>query len=287
MFERSYCRMSKSRFDIIERYGLPDRETLEGVLAACVPKGFGREPQIRAILECCLREPALFPNIRGKIGTSKEYAQRWVLSFVNGFQNRRSQSSARSLGTVADPIVDVIVSKGLELAKAPESLVGPIREGHRISMVVENIVGELLEEYIESNTIVDGWAMAWGQTMKSIDFFHSEFGLLQVKNRSNSENSSSSAVRVGTKILKWHRIDASNGHTNWEELNQLMAKPHKMSEQGFKDFVTNIIHQNPSLAPPLVPLIKELFDNKFIKKIDEAKETEQLGFFSPSQVSPS
>jgi len=58
--------------------------------------------------------------------------------------------------------------------------------------------------------------------MRSVDFIHfdadkNKTQLLQVKNRSNSgEQFSSSKVRSGTAIKKWHRSDAISGATEWD-----------------------------------------------------------------------
>jgi transcriptional regulator with XRE-family HTH domain len=67
------------------------------------------------------------------------------------------------------------------------------------------------EEYLAEKLLPYGWYCCWGETMKSVDFCTQNGDLLQVKNRSNSENSSSNKIRQGTAIIKWHRINASNG----------------------------------------------------------------------------
>lgn len=67
--------------------------------------------------------------------------------------------------------------------------------------------------------------------------------LLQVKNRSNSENSSSKRIRelvemlgCPVKITEWHRCRASDGSTCWEALvdNQDLSLA---NEEGFHKFV--------------------------------------------------
>ena len=57
-----------------------------------------------------------------------------------------------------------------------------------------------------------------------IDFFvpeNTKTPFFQFKNRSNTENSSSSTVRQGTTIQEWHRIHAQTGATHWNDLNQI------------------------------------------------------------------
>ena len=77
---------------------------------------------------------------------------------------------------------------------------------------------------------------------KAVDFIKppisptADWQLLQVKNRDNSENSSSSAIRIGTKIEKWHRTFSKKAGSNWsafpdEQLRSLL------NEKGFKRFI--------------------------------------------------
>jgi hypothetical protein len=90
-----------------------------------------------------------------------------------------------------------------------------------------------------------GWYCCWGDTIKSVDFCTPNGELLQVKNRSNSENSSSSKVRKGTQIRKWHRIDAKTGTYYWKTLNELVGCT-DLSEQDFSSFVRKTLTDNPT-----------------------------------------
>ena len=69
--------------------------------------------------------------------------------------------------------------------------------------------------------------------------------LLQIKNRSNSENSSSAAIRIGTDIQKWYRIKAESGHTNWDKLQKDTGVV--LSEDDFYAFIRRIARAQ---APP-------------------------------------
>lgn len=111
-------------------------------------------------------------------------------------------------------------------------------------MSAENILGLILEEYLYVNLRQFGWHCAWGETVKSVDFIHESGRLLQIKNRSNSENSSSSAVRNGTEIEKWFRIRADTGQYMWAGLNNICGTTH-LSEQEFSNFVRATISSNP------------------------------------------
>ena len=76
-----------------------------------------------------------------------------------------------------------------------------------------------------------------------MDFIFAEnnsWKLLQIKNRSNSENSSSKAIRDGTKIEKWCRINANNGRTYWDKVPKPMRNL-GLSEDNFRRFVVDYI----------------------------------------------
>ena len=87
--------------------------------------------------------------------------------------------------------------------------------------------------------------------MKSVDFIKvaskEEARLLQIKNRSNSENSSSSAIRRGTIIEKWYRTNSTNGKTRWDLLpeNSEPDKNEHCTEEGFYEFVRAEAQRKP------------------------------------------
>jgi len=64
--------------------------------------------------------------------------------------------------------------------------------------------------------------------------------LLQVKNRDNSENSSSSAIRLGTDIEKWHRTFSKRVGSNWAEFPDSALRTH-LSETAFKAYVRDYL----------------------------------------------
>lgn len=125
-----------------------------------------------------------------------------------------------------------------------------IQIDHQRSMCAENCVGNLLERYIHSILRDYGWYWCCGDFVKAIDFLskdnNEEWIVLQIKNRDNSENSSSSAIRNNTIIQKWFRSFSKNtrrgrqSFTNWENLPSLM-QGYNLSEQGFREFVIKYI----------------------------------------------
>jgi len=116
-----------------------------------------------------------------------------------------------------------------------------IKLEHLHSMIAEKCVGELLERYIESKLRTEGWHWCCGNFVRAVDFVRSLpdglWQVLQIKNRDNSENSSSSAIRHGTEIEKWFRFFSRTGETNWEALPEFM-RGYGLTEEGFVKFAT-------------------------------------------------
>ena len=113
-------------------------------------------------------------------------------------------------------------------------------------MCAENCVGSLLERYLDSVLRQQGWYWCCGNFIKAIDFINKdERGMwlaLQIKNRDNTENSSSSAIRNGTQIQKWFRSFSKKGETNWDNLPELM-QGYNLSESGFIAFAKKYLKQ--------------------------------------------
>ena len=125
--------------------------------------------------------------------------------------------------------------------KQPSEKLNDIKIVHQYSMAAENMVGELLERYIDSILSNHGWVWCCGALVKHVDFIKLEknnYRLLQIKNRDNSENSSSKAIRDGTTIQHWFRTFSRTGKTNWDAFPDTQLKS-KLSEEGFVNFVEN------------------------------------------------
>lgn len=170
----------------------------------------------------------------------------WCKKLIGGYQHRPSRRLCRSSDTVQDPIVKDIITIGLGNVNTID--VEMVVCSHRIAMASENILGDILEEYISTKIENTPWHIAWGATLKSVDCYNQkERKLLQLKNRSNSENSSSKKVRDGRNIQRWYRIDAKSGNCMWDSLEEIMgAKKNTFSEKDFKLFVKRLISSNTS-----------------------------------------
>ncbi len=115
-----------------------------------------------------------------------------------------------------------------------------IKREHQLSMSAENFVGEMLERYVSDVLEPHGWAWCSGNFVRAVDLLkpRGDGGWieLQVKNRDNTENSSSSAIRKNTEIEKWFRTFAKTGLTNWAAFPDEELRG-KLTEEGFKQFV--------------------------------------------------
>lgn len=166
---------------------------------------------------------------------------------VKYFQSFYSVTIPHLPQTVPDEMVSLIMQKVFNYS---ESEIQKIKITHLKSMACENAVGTLLERYLDSVLRPKGWAWCCGDFVKAIDFIKFEDGKwyeLQIKNRDNSENSSSSKIRENTQIHKWHRTVSKTGKTRWDEL-PLPMQNLNLSEEGFKNFVEKYLDENKNLG---------------------------------------
>lgn len=175
-----------------------------------------------------------------------EFGTKEHLRFLaNKYANGREPKPLPMPKTVPDPALTTVMLVGYGMA---ENDLKTLIEGHRIAMVAENVVGELLERYIDSKLSDDDWIWCAGEVVKSVDFIRPSkkagvhWESLQIKNRDNSENSSSAAVRHGTDIKKWHRTVSRTGQTRWESF-PIGRDSEKLDEKDFRNFVKEYIEK--------------------------------------------
>ncbi|MGP8217705.1 MAG: SinI family restriction endonuclease [Bacteroidia bacterium] len=174
----------------------------------------------------------------------KDYVETWVRKYLTAYNNRPSIRKKKPSGTFPDPIMKAILQ--VRLPKADGTFINQLEAGHQAMMNIENLVGELLEEYLSDKLSKDGWCCCWGSTIDAVDFCKVDGTLLQVKNSSNSENSSSVKVRLGTSILKWYRRMATKRESfMWEKLHELVGRK-DLTEQDFRKYVAGIVKNNPA-----------------------------------------
>ena len=204
------------------------------------------EANFKAFLLFAYDNPTII-NKMAKVSLANASSAREVKSFLQDyvlkyFNKRDERIALKLVSTKPDMAVDFVLEV---FGKHPVHLLDIAMEYHRLSMAAENKVGDLLEHYLTKQLEPHGWFWCSCNIIKGVDFFKpgKPVTLLQIKNRSNSENSSSSAIRkhleengCPVKIDKWYRINASTGKTYWETLpgnSQLQMA----SEKGFHEYI--------------------------------------------------
>ena len=205
------------------------------------------ELHIDYVCRVCCNVPEIAPDMNNR---KKEFLsiekcmEAWVKKFFRGYNERISQHKSKIPGTVPDKAINAIIEA--RLPELPSSKVDEIVYAHRLGMSAENILGLLLEEFLFEKLSPAGWAMAWGESVKHVDFCHKDGKLLQIKNRSNSENSSSNKIRNGKPIEKWFRVNANNGHYQWESLKKIVGQSITgLNEEEFQKFIFQTLKNNP------------------------------------------
>lgn len=171
---------------------------------------------------------------------SAAFIQAQAISFVRD----RTARAPELPKTVPDPMVAVLMSSCFGVASHD---IEAANRHHRAAMAAENSIGHMLEHYINSVAQPLGWIWCSGNTVRAIDFIRpyaheaGRYQLLQVKNRYNSENSSSKTVRDGTPIEKWHRTEAA-GTSGWDKFpDQDVAR--QLSDDGFRDHIQRYLFE--------------------------------------------
>lgn len=223
----------------------PESEVIHIAQAAASDAGLGWTDSIEILLKALVAHPRQAPNVQD---TKHERGievvlRKWVAKYWKGHENRASLRESNVMGTVADPILGHIISA--RLPKLTSKDLELINHAHRLDMAAENINGVLLEEFLAQELLEFGWHCAWGESVKAVDFVNSNGRLLQVKNRDNSENSSSSQVREGTTIEKWYRIRSGRVEYKWEALNRINDTD-KFCEESYVTFARECLAKNPA-----------------------------------------
>lgn len=167
-----------------------------------------------------------------------------LVRHARGFVNARCSNGPVMPQTVPDERIRDILEAAYNV---PADKLDDAIRFHMEAMGAENFIGWILEAYIASQAEPKGWAWCSGAMIRAVDFIRplggGKWQMLQIKNRSNSENSSSSRVRLGTDIEKWFRVYANNGRTNWAAFPDSELRD-VLSEDGFRQYIVSWIHQN-------------------------------------------
>ena len=167
----------------------------------------------------------------------------------NGYRNSNVPTAP---STIPDEAVSIVLEETYGYTPQESAR---IKVEHQHSMLAENCVGGLLERYIDSKMCDHNWVWCCGDFVRAIDFIHynnrtNSWSALQIKNRDNTENSSSSAIRNGTRIEKWYRSFSKStarsralNFVNWDNL-PLSMHGYGLSEAGFHEYISAYIGAN-------------------------------------------
>ena len=184
-----------------------------------------------------------FPRVGKQVfnPTTQRTLLEYFLPYLKRYQNeQKSQLVLGAVTTTPDPALEVILKSFANLEDT-----SIVSSHHRKAMAAENLLGGLLERYITARLEPYGWVWCCGNTVRAVDFLSADLSFaLQIKNRDNSENSSSSSIRHGTDIQKWFRVFSKTGKTNWQRF-PAQIEP-ELSEEEFYGFIRNYPKQeNP------------------------------------------
>ncbi|MBW3090263.1 SinI family restriction endonuclease [Bifidobacterium miconisargentati] len=185
------------------------------------------------------------------------YFTTWAKKYFNAWKVLPSQRIASPKGAATDPA----------LIKMVEPRAGSIyiardwASYHNLFMSAENVGGNLLEEYIYTKVCNYGWMWCRGEVLTAVDFCSmGKERFIQIKNKSNTENSSGKGFREDHDADKWYRMEAQkkdgNIITRWSDLVKIIQEGAPdgvnvptdiMTEESYLDFVRNAAAANPAL----------------------------------------
>ncbi len=246
--------MSKSNGKVMSDFKASDIEIREAFENAIDGNEFST--QLKQIFEIAMKNTSYFPKIN-YASSYADYIERWIRKYSNAMNNKPSNRIATPKKSCSDPAIEKLVQyvTGADAIEAQKQI-----RHHNLFMSAENVQGGLLEEYINSVVSQYGWHWCTGNVLRAIDFCSSDGLVLQVKNKSNTENSSSGAIRKGSPIIKWYRLGTKTIDGNmvpsykWDSLNKIInahssnkSSRCAMSEEGYQAFLKTVVNDNPCL----------------------------------------
>lgn len=188
------------------------------------------------------------------------YLERWVKGYCDAMNCLPSRRIATPKTSCTDPAIRIIVQ---HTQRCSDEAAANGEYIHNLFMSAENVQGNLLEEYIAANVRPYGFLWCNGNIMRAVDFCDTSGRVfLQIKNKNNTENSSSSNIREGTTIKKWYRLGtrAEAGSKKpvfkWTDLNDIINRnktegftlpPCYMNEQAYNQFLINVASWNSNI----------------------------------------
>lgn len=221
--------------DIANRYNFSDKEI--DTIFLTILNNYGDSDHIEkmeALFLFALNNKEITTNIKVSESIDREdvlseYLQKWVAGYFNDRHNDRLLTPLKNYGEFDNALISRVKAS----TNAKEDTLQSFMEGHFLFMSAENMNGVILEQYLATVLEPEGWLWCAGSIFRAIDFCYigdDRLVLLQVKNKYNTENSSSSAIRNGTNIIKWNRLKRSRNNSyipssNWEKLQDIVNIP--------------------------------------------------------------
>lgn len=249
--------MAKRVYAPHEGYDTPVR--IKSIFNAIKGRSGMHPDDLDVILEVALCDYRLFPNIKLAADefNIEGYIFRWMKGYYDAMNNPPSQRVATEKSACSDPAIALIVQ---ETQRYDQREISLSEYAHNLFMSAENIQGNLLEEFIAFNIRRFGFLWCAGNTLRAVDFCREDGGvLLQIKNKSNTENSSSSNIREGTEIEKWYRLGTRKLHGRpipsyrWNQLNEIVNTYGNqrglcdLREEDYQDWLIEVARNNPAI----------------------------------------
>ena len=185
------------------------------------------------------------------------WLSRWTKKYLAAWKMLPSQRTAKPKGAATDEaLIQLLIPHAGSEAEARAWA-----RHHNYFMSAENTGGSLLEEYVASKVTSKGWVWCRGEILTAVDFCRDDCSaFIQVKNKSNTENSSSKGFRDSHNAPMWYRMEAERKAgkivTRWPELMSFI-KEHSgadaeipgdlMSESDYLSFVRKASEDNAKL----------------------------------------
>lgn len=207
-------------------------------------------------------------TVSSKNENEEQLVMRWRKKYES-FKLPSSRACSQK-GKAIDPALASAMSKCLNLP------IEKVRNSYLIHETFEKAemkVGDLLEEFVNSVLSGQGWIWCKGGVLRAVDFVK-VFGVankkpcfLQVKNSTNSENSSSNKIRrfltdksqKKVPVKAWYRSFANSSNekgfrkTNWTNLKKWLKRNdpgvnlERLNDDEFLDFIDKTYATNQKL----------------------------------------
>lgn len=261
-----------SSMNYCNSHHLPVQPLYEQVVDECVASCNGLPDPARRAAEMKALFPILqiedlagfipsIPTKQNELDLSEEeflryWFSKWIGKYTGAWRTLPSERMANPKGAVTDnALIRMVAARAGNIDEAVEWAAH-----HNLYMSAENVGGNLLEEYIAGKVAPYGWIWCRGEILTAIDFCNSDCtAMFQVKNKSNTENSSGKGFREAHGAVSWYRMRAErrNGmiETYWPSLVERIREgattgdvpDDLMSEEDYLGFVESVSRNNPDL----------------------------------------